>query len=175
VVDYRGYGQSSGAPSLRRAIEDAPAVWRFARSQTTLPLVVMGRSLGSACAAELAGALGQALAAAILESGFTDLRGVVRRRGIEPPAQFDADTLAVFDPLPKWRRATAPVVVIHGSADTLIPPDEGRAAFDAAERAAARRLVLIEGRGHNDLSRDGAYWRAVGWAVDAAGERPART
>jgi hypothetical protein len=164
VMDYRGYGASSGVPALRSALADARVVLAAARALTTLPLIVMGRSLGSACAAELTGTRSPP-AGLILESGFTDLQGLVRRRGVSLDSPLPPDDLAAFDPLPKLRASRAPLLVLHGALDTLIAPTEATAAHDAAGTA-DRRLVLIPGRGHNDVSAHPLYWASLRAFVD---------
>ncbi len=165
VVDYRGYGRSTGTPTLRAALADAHAVFAFAAARAGKPLIVMGRSLGSACAAELYGSV--AAAGVIFESGFTDLKNLVRRRGMQPPDAFDDDDARVFDPLPKLARGSLPLCVIHGEQDTIIPVADGRRAFESAG-AAVKRFVGVAGRGHNDVSFAPAYWDGVRWLIDAA-------
>jgi hypothetical protein len=159
VMDYRGYGASGGVPTLRSSLADAWIVLAAARAASALPLVIMGRSLGSACAAELARALPRP-AGVILESGFTDLHGLARRRGIQLDDPLAPDDRAAFDPLPKLRASTAPLLVLHGALDTLIPPSEGTAAHEATGTA-DRRFVLIPGRGHNDISAHPLYWASL--------------
>jgi pimeloyl-ACP methyl ester carboxylesterase len=153
VADFPGYGASRGVPTLRRLIEEAHAV-----ADAVEPDVVMGRSLGSACANAIIGLGGTERF--ILESGFVDLKGLVRRRGLAPPAAFSARQLAVFDPLPKLRRARGPLLVLHGREDEAISPSEAEAAY-AAAGSVEKRLVLIDGRGHNDVSLSPQYWAAV--------------
>jgi len=157
VADYRGYGASEGEPTLRAVIADARPI---AEAVADGPLFVMGRSLGGAAAHELyarpvAGTLG-----VILESAFFDLRGLVRRRGIAPPAAFSAGELALYDPAPKLAAGRLPLLVLHGEADTLIAVDEARAAF-AAAGTPDKQLVTIPGHGHNDVSAAPAYWDAL--------------
>lgn len=163
VVDFRGYGQSTGTPSLRAIIADTPVVLDALEGQLRMrevPLVVMGRSLGSACAAAAAGLGDARIAGLIVESGFTDLHALVKRRGLPVPPQFSSADLTDFDPLPKLARFRGPLLVLHGERDVLIAPLEGQAAYDAAT-AAARRLVLIPGRGHNDVSHHPLYFQAI--------------
>lgn len=168
VVDYRGYGASTGAPTLRRTIADAPLVlaavsdWLAAHAGEAGPaaLVVMGRSLGSACAAELYGTRPPSVAGFILESGSSDLAGLVRRRGLPVPPALDPDDVATFDPVPKLARGAHPLLVLHGAGDDLIAPSEAERAFEAAGTA-DKRLVLIPGHGHNDVSRAPLYWSAL--------------
>lgn len=155
VADYRGYGASDGQPSLRAIIADASAV-----AEAVGPAFVMGRSLGGAAAHELYARPVPEMRGVILESAFCDLHGLVRRRGLVPPATFTPDELAAFDPATKLARGTLPLLVLHGDADTLIVPAEARAAF-AAAATADKQLVLVPRHGHNDVSAAAMYWDAL--------------
>jgi alpha-beta hydrolase superfamily lysophospholipase len=163
VAEFRGYGRSTGAPSLRALIGDARPI---AGAVPGAPLIVMGRSLGGAAAHELFAHPTDRMAGVVLESAFCDLRGLIARRGLAPPAAFTADELATFDPAIKIAQGRLPLLVLHGARDTLIDPREAAAAHDAATSAADRRLVLVAGRGHNDLSGAAAYWDALGDFLD---------
>jgi fermentation-respiration switch protein FrsA (DUF1100 family) len=159
VVDYRGYGRSSGTPTLRNAIADAPRVVAAVAARARR-LLIMGRSLGSACAAELYQAPADAVIGFIWESGAVDLYDLVRRRGIAPPAQLPEADLETFDPRRKLRRGKRPLLVLHGEADDLIAAEEAELAFDAAGTA-HKILRLIPGHGHNDLGYAPLYWEAM--------------
>ena len=102
VMDYRGYGASSGTPTLRSALTTARLVLEAVRrwlgerglagsDGAPSRLVVMGRSLGSACAAELYGARPNEVAGFILESGSSDLAALLRRRGLVVPNDLSPD------------------------------------------------------------------------------------
>jgi pimeloyl-ACP methyl ester carboxylesterase len=160
VVDYRGYGRSAGTPTLRAAIADATRTLATMLAAAGGPVVVMGRSLGSACAAELYGAMPEGVVGFVYESGFVDLAGLIRRRGMEAPRQIDAADLAVFDPVPKLARGTRPFLVLHGAEDALIPAQEAEKAF-AAAGTKDKELVLVPDRGHNDLMASRIYWDAL--------------
>jgi alpha-beta hydrolase superfamily lysophospholipase len=165
VVDYRGYGRSGGAPRLAHLFADAvPAFEAIASAlggrADALPIVVMGRSLGSACAAEICRLAPERLAGVIYESGFSDLGAFASRRGVLPSAITAAEA-ALLDPLPKLAGCHVPLLVLHGERDALIAPSEGRAAH-AASGAVDKRLVLVPGRGHNDLSLHPLYWSEMG-------------
>jgi ADP-ribosylglycohydrolase len=123
----------------------------------------MGRSLGSACAAELA-RTSRAAAGFVVESGFSDLVAFASRRGIalEVVPEADRDVLC---PLRKFGTNTAPLLMLHGAEDELIVPSEARALFEASA-ARDRRLVLLPGRGHNDVSLHPLYWDELGAFVD---------
>ncbi len=163
VGEFRGYGLSSGVPTLRAVVGDARPI---AGAVPGAPLIVMGRSLGGAAAHELFARPTDRMAGVVLESAFFYLRGMIERRGLAPPTAFTADELATFDPATKIRRGHLPLLVLHGARDTLIDPREAVAAHDAATSAADRRLVLIPGRGHNDLAGAAAYWDALGAFID---------
>jgi hypothetical protein len=157
VVDYRGYGRSTGEPTLRTAITDARVVASAFAAEIGGPFVVMGRSLGSAAAAELYGAPVAGMVGVVWESGFVDLEASALRRGLPMPPEIPSEDLAVFDPTPKLRRGRLPMLVLHGAEDDLIDPAEARAAFDACG-AADKRLVLVPGHGHNDVGLAPVYW-----------------
>lgn len=161
VADYRGYGQSTGSPSARALLADARPVFDAVRD--ALPdtaLVVMGRSLGGNCAAELAQHPALPAAGFIFESAPADLDALVRRRGIRFDGPLPEEDLAVFDPLRKVARCMKPALVLHGESDALIAPSEARATFDALG-SREKELVLVPGRGHNDVSLSTVYWDAL--------------
>jgi alpha-beta hydrolase superfamily lysophospholipase len=152
VADYRGYGASTGTPSLRRLIEDARIV-----AEAIQPAFVMGRSLGGAAAHELYARPVASMRGVVLESAFCDLGALILRRGLEPPREYSPDELAVFDPAGKLRRGTLPLLVLHGERDQLIVPDEARLAY-AAAGSERKSIAFIPDRGHNDLSLAASYW-----------------
>lgn len=159
VVDYRGYGRSTGTPTLRGIIADAPLVAEAVAAEAP-DLIIMGRSLGSACAAELYSRAPRPVRAFIWESGFVDLAALISRRGLSPLAGLSASDLAAFDACAKLRRGHQPLLVLHGEQDSLIVPEEARRAF-AEAGTTQKTLVWIPGHGHNDLSLAPEYWRAI--------------
>ncbi len=171
VIDYRGYGRSEGTPSLRSTVFDARKALdgiapHLTRDGRPLPILVMGRSLGSLCAAELTRSLPPVAAGFILESGFTDLLAFARRRGVHLEVMTE-DDLAVLCPLRKLAASSAPLLVLHGEKDTLIVADEARAAF-AASSATDKKLVIVPGLGHNTLSLHPLYWSELAAFVERA-------
>lgn len=166
VMDYRGYGRSTGRPTLRTTVADALPVLAAVRAEVSqLPLVVLGRSLGSVCAAEIAGRALPEVQGIVMESGIAFLDDLIERRGVDPPRPLSARDMEDFDPRGKLARCICPVLVLHGAEDTLILPAEARA-NDAALTTADHTLVLIPGRGHNDLLSDPRYWTALGTFLD---------
>lgn len=155
VVDFRGYGAGSGSPTSSALVADAAAVWKrlpeVLAAQKLRPkrLFVMGRSLGSASAIEIACRAGDGLAGLIIESGFAHTFPLVARLGGPPLGDAD-EAKHGFGALAKIARVTAPTLILHGEVDRIIPTADAQALY---RRAAAKdkRLVLIAAAGHNDL------------------------
>jgi fermentation-respiration switch protein FrsA (DUF1100 family) len=166
AVDYRGYGRSGGSPTITGMMRDCHAVLEYTKSflserRFTGPLLVMGRSLGSAPALELASTYPNQVGGLIIESGFAftgpllELFGFsMKRLGI---SEQDA-----FRNIEKVRAFEKPCLIIHGERDHLIPFAEGQALFDAC-KARKKKLLPIRGADHNDLFYRGIeeYLQAV--------------
>ena len=167
VVDYRGYGISGGRPSATALVADALAVFDqlpaelAAAGLAPAKLLVMGRSMGSAAALAVAEAKGAALAGLIIESGFADTLSLVERLGGRLPAGAD-ERRDGFGSLARIAKVTAPTLIIHGEEDWIIPFSDGQRLYEASG-AADKRLLRIEGAGHNDLMMIGAraYFQAI--------------
>jgi hypothetical protein len=172
VADFRGYGQSHGTPTLRAVIADAQPIAEAVAAQAPGPLVVMGRSLGGAVAHELYARPIERMVGVVLESAFSDVSALVRRRGLEPPAELSDDERATFDPLVKLAQGRLPLLVLHGERDQLIATREARATL-AAAGTAEKELVMIPDRGHNDVSFSDLYWRSVAAFITRVAPPPA--
>jgi alpha-beta hydrolase superfamily lysophospholipase len=154
VADYRGYGRSTGTPTCSNLLSDAIAV--FGTSSTILDqqgltpsrLYVMGRSLGSAAAIEVAARPGSRLAGLIVESGFADTYALLARLGCR--VQGASEQQDGFGNGDKIASVTVPTLIIHGEDDVLIPAQDGEELFRRSG-AEDKRLLLVAGAGHNDL------------------------
>lgn len=168
VADYRGYGKSNGEPTASHLLADALAVYR--RITSTLgeyelrakPLFVMGRSLGSAAAIEIAHHAGNQIAGLIIESGFAYTLPLLAALGLRWQLQGADETRDGFDHLNKIAQVHAPTLIIHGQDDRLIPVENGHALYDHCG-ATDKRLVTIPHAGHNDLLFSGQtpYFEAL--------------
>ena len=164
-VDYRGYGRSSGTPTISAMLADARTVfdfvgeWLSARSYRPT-IIVMGRSLGSASALEIAAAYPSKTAGLIIDSGFADVMGLLVRLGAPRPARVAADT--VMRQEDKMATYHGPTLIIHGTDDLIIPVADADALFHACP-SPVKRLLKIEQAGHNNLMAVGmkAYLQAV--------------
>lgn len=156
MVDYRGYGKSTGKPSERGTAIDARAVWRHATADRGIEprrIVLAGRSLGAAVAARLAAEVEPG--ALVLQSPFTSIPDLAADIYPWIPARW----LARLDyPVTDYAASVkAPALVMHGADDEIIPPDHARRVYAAL--AGPKRLVWLEG-GHNDAwIRDRAQYR----------------
>ena len=146
VVDYPGYGASGGRASEDGLYEAADLAYQSLVDRPEVDrarIFVYGRSLGSAVATHLAST--RSVAGLVLESPFTSARDMSRRHY----ALFPTFILRLrLDNVAALRRVRCPVLVFHGTADRLVPPDMGRRV--AAAAPGPSELVLIEGAGHND-------------------------
>ncbi|MGD0276989.1 MAG: alpha/beta fold hydrolase, partial [Syntrophales bacterium] len=128
-ADYRGYGRSTGRPGVSSMIRDAHAIFDFVsewlqREGFSGPLLVMGRSLGSASALEIAQHYQERVDGLIIESGFAkvgpllELLGVsLDQLGIDEGEGFNIEKIKTF---PK------PLLVIHARFDHIIHFTEGK-------------------------------------------------
>nr|WP_180318991.1 alpha/beta fold hydrolase [Delftia acidovorans] len=148
AIDYRGFGKSSaGLPSEESAAEDARAGWDWlGRHAPDRPRFIFGHSLGGAIAIDLARSV-QDEAGVMVEATFTSIPDVVRsfRWGWLPVGPLITQRFASVD---KVAGIGSPLLVVHGSADPLIPATLGRQLFDAASEP--KRFVLIEGGNHHN-------------------------
>lgn len=149
IVDYRGYGRSEGRPSEAGTALDARAAWQWLRDagNETDEIVVFGRSLGAAVAAELAASLEEqqaAPAAVILESPFRSVPALAQELYPFLPVRW----LARIDyPVETYvTQISAPLLVIHSYDDEITPFDQGEAVYRAAQQP--KQLLEIQG-GHN--------------------------
>ncbi|HNJ33879.1 MAG TPA: alpha/beta hydrolase [Leptospiraceae bacterium] len=154
VVDYRGYGFSTGSrPTLRSLSEDPPIVSEFflkqIRPAAPLP-IIMGRSLGSSPATDIAVSNPQRYAGLILESGFADVRPLLGLLGVQLSDAQEEGAHKLFSNAGKLSGIKIPVLILHGEEDHLIPAKHARANFEAAA-VKMKTLKIMQGAGHNDL------------------------
>lgn len=131
IFDYRGYGRSAGHPTEAGLYRDAEASWQYlikSKGFAAEDVVIFGRSLGGAVAANLAVKVQPA--ALILESTFSSARDLAH-------SAFPVLSRLVmirfnFDTQARVRELAAPVLVIHSPQDEIIPYELGRKVFDAS-------------------------------------------
>ncbi|MCH7626256.1 MAG: alpha/beta hydrolase [Chloroflexi bacterium] len=152
LFDYRGYGNSEGAPSEQGLYLDAEAALEYTKTRTGLEadegIVYFGRSLGAAVAVELATRYPPR--ALVLESPFTSIQGMAQKvyPVVSKVVPLGLVVQSRFDALAKIGQVRTPVMVLHGDQDDMIPIEMGRELFEAANEPKA--FYAIRGASHND-------------------------
>jgi pimeloyl-ACP methyl ester carboxylesterase len=165
-VDYRGYGRSTGTPSVSAMMKDCHVIMEFVRNWLsdrgfTGPLILMGRSLGSASVLELASSYPAKIKGLIVESGFAFTMPLLTLLGVNLAA-LSFDEKKGFGNLDKIKTYNGPTLIIHAEMDQIIPFKDGLALFDASP-AEQKTLLKIPRANHNDIFLHGfqEYMAAV--------------
>ena len=147
LFDYRGYGRSSGRPSEQGTYRDARAALACLLDQPGVDparVLYLGESIGGAVALDLA--LERPPAGLVLLSAFTSVRDLGRLHYPFVPAALIADA---YPTLRRIHELHAPLLVLHGDRDDIVPLSQGSAVFEAAP--GPKRMHVFPGLGHNDL------------------------
>ncbi len=154
VAEYRGYGGSTGEPSFDTFLDDAQvaldhvAVVLKQRGRAG-PLVVMGRSLGSAPAVELAASRAEDFSGLIIESGFADVVPLLELLGL-PASKLGVTEAHGPRNRAKMAGITMPTLIMHAELDRIIPINEGEALFESCGDP-DKAFLRVPGAGHNDI------------------------
>jgi len=147
LFDYRGYGRSGGKPSEQGTYRDGEAALAYLRSREDVDrdrIVYFGRSLGAGVAVELATRYPPL--ALILESPVPSIAELARYH--YPFLPVRALLRTKYDSLAKIAEVEAPLLVLHGDRDDVVPIEGGRKLFEAADQP--KEFYTISGAGHND-------------------------
>ena len=173
IFDYQGYGNSEGQPSEQATYLDARAARDYLEGRPDARgkrIVYFGRSLGAAVAVELA--VERPPAGLVLVSPFTSLRDMARlSHPLLPFAAWAAGDR--YDSAARIGRIQRPVLIMHGEHDEIVPVQQGKALFQAANDPSTFRL--LPGAGHNDTYHAGgpAYWEHLKEFLDSLPDQPA--
>ncbi len=165
AADYRGYGVSNGKPTVSNLTGDSRKIYKGLRKIINEEgynpdLFVMGRSLGSIPAVEIAHHFQNELKGLIIESGaagnFTFLSAFLS------PAEAARLNRSHILNKEKIKSITIPTLIIHGERDQIIPVEEGKELYENSG-AREKSITLIPYSGHNDLLINGEeqYFTAI--------------
>ena len=158
AVDYRGYGRSSGQPTVTAMMRDCHLVFDYVKkwlhkNNYPGPLVLMGRSLGSASVLELAMHYAADIDGLIVESGFAYAGPLLALLGIAI-AEIGFEEATGFRNIDKIQTFGKPTLIIHAERDHIIPFSDGEALFEACP-ATDKTILKISGANHNDIFMHG--------------------
>lgn len=173
VADYRGYGRSGGTPTIAGMLADAPVIFgavkeELARRDLKGKLWIMGRSLGSLSALEIAFQYQDSLPGIIIESGFMSIVRILRHLDVA----VEGIDLDVIDEacVERARAIALPVLIIHGEYDAIVPFVEAQDLYDTI-KSEDKQLLMIPAADHNDIMFVGLneYFKAITAFIDRTG------
>jgi len=165
MIDYRGYGRSTGEPTVDGVKKDVKAAYHLAKYDLPVepgPIYVHGHSMGSFLAAYIADS--EDVAGYILESPITDVDSWTKRlvpRLLRPFVRFDIEeSIKAQNNIDPVQRIEEPLLIIGGKQDEITP---FKMAEELHEKSSSREkyLVKIENGNHNDLPTFDTYKRAL--------------
>ncbi len=165
VFDYRGYGENPGTPSVAGLKTDGLAACDYLLHERKIPpkeLVLHGHSMGTFMATFVAGE--RSAAGLVLESPITDPKDWTGRLVpwlLKPLVNFDIDSVLLENNnMERIADLELPILMFAGTEDPVTPPGMAEELFKAA-RTGNKKLIIIEGGGHNDLPQKREYKREL--------------
>ena len=170
-VDYRGYGKSTGQPSVSTMMSDSHEIFEYVstilkKEAYSGPLIVMGRSLGSASALELAESYADQIDGLVIESGFAFALPLLQLIGIDT-SRLGITEEQGFSNYDKIKKYENPTLIIHAEFDHIIPFSDGKFLFDNSP-AKFKNLLMVPGANHNNIFALGLqeYLKSVQGIID---------
>ena len=154
AVDYRGYGVSQGVPTVSNMMEDALTIFRQTKEWLSAndyngPLFVMGRSLGSASAIEIASVFQDQITGLLLDSSFAVTLPLLIALGLNPHTLGIKETDG-FGNIQKISTITKPTYILHAQFDQIIPLDSAEL-LQSHCQAKNKQFQVIPGADHNNI------------------------
>ncbi len=163
MLDYRGFGQSTGSPSEQGTYIDATTAWKFLIEQKNLQaeqIIIVGRSLGGGVATELAKNVNAAML--ILDSTFISMPAAAKLHFPFMPTNWIVKHR--YENLRKIDQVNMPVVIAHSDKDEVIPYTHAEEIFDAANEPKSF-IQLKGGHGNSFLMAREKYIRGIEHAL----------
>ncbi len=171
VTDYRGYGWSTGTPTTSALIEDGRVILQktitwLQENDYSGDIIIMGRSMGSSVAIDLAVEFADQIKGIVIESGFARTIPLAKTLGLNPEALGLTEEDG-FQNEEKISKVKTPTFILHGQNDTLIEVWQAEA-LHAACAAKSKELQIVPGADHNSLIAVGGilYFQAIKRFVD---------
>ncbi|WP_414527038.1 alpha/beta hydrolase [Nodularia chucula] len=156
LIDYRGYGRSSGEfPNEKRVYQDAAIAWNHLVSDKQIPpdkIFIYGHSMGGAIAIDLAIQNPEARGL-IVESSFSSIQEMIAYKNAFRIFPVNLILNQRFDSIQKVPDLKMPVLFIHGTADTTVPSFMSQKLYHAAPEP--KKLFLVPGAEHNNTATVG--------------------
>lgn len=150
IIDYRGYGKSTGSPSEQGTYIDATTAWQYLITEKKIPadkIIIFGRSLGGAIASKLA--MEQSSAGFIIESSFTSISAMGKH--YYPYLPTSLLTRIKYPTIDRIAKINKPTLIIHSQSDEIIPYSHGTQLFEQAQQETSTQKTFLEiSGGHNE-------------------------
>ncbi len=180
MLDYRGFGESEGKPTLDGVVDDALAALRWLRKRPGVDagrLVVLGQSIGGASALRMLAVDRAGVKLAVIDSAFASYRGIARDAALQSVVLAPFVPLALpwlppreRDPVAMLDRIDLPLLFLHGTADAVIPFKHSEQLFAAAHEP--KRLIRVDGGEHMEaLMRSRVQADVLGAMLEAVRSR----
>lgn len=162
MMTYRGFGGSTGVPSERANVADARLAYDSLRADGVAAedIIVYGESLGSGIAVQIAAE--KPVGGIILDAPYTSLVDVAETVYPYLPARLLMTDR--YETLTYIGRVTAPLLILQGERDEIVPISMGRAVFAAANEP--KTMKTFPEAGHSDHWNFGSYDAAYAWLDD---------
>jgi hypothetical protein len=175
MLDYRGFGRSQGRPTLAGVVDDAAAALAYLRSRPDVDarrIVVIGQSLGGATALRLLARDGDGVRLAVIEAAFASYRGIARDAALQSlvlapllPLALPMLPGAADDPVAALAAVRVPLLIVHGTADEVIPFSHGERLAAVAPQA---QFIRVDGARHMESLTRADVQRRVLEAMEQA-------
>ena len=176
MLDYRGFGRSQGKSTLDGVVEDAAAALAYLRMRPGVDggrLIVLGQSLGGATALRLLARDGSGVRLAVIEAAFASYRGIARDAAMQSvvlaplvPVATPMLPGAQADPVAALGALRVPLLLVHGTADEVIPFRHGEQLAAAAPPSS--QFIRVDGARHMESLTRADVQRQVLEAMVAA-------
>ena len=158
LINYRGYGKSEGKPGEKEFYSDALTIYDYFSERPDVDgsnIIVFGRSIGTGVAVYLANK--RPLKGVILVSPYDNIISLAEREFPYVPVGLILKHR--FDSISEASSIKIPLLVLTADADKTVPQEYSQKL--AAKWGGPHGIVMIKGKGHNDINSSPLYWQSV--------------